>query len=394
MFNESWFWMAVLVFLAGLVLRQPALLALGVLLGTVGPVTWFWSRYALHGIEYERTLGETRAFVGEKVPVTFSLTNRKWLPLAWVRVHDNVPETLIATDVELEESDRTGQNLLTHITSLGWYERINWHHTFRCTRRGFYFFGPASLKASDYFGLFETLRDVPVENRLIVYPEVERLEELGLPAKDPFGVRAADTPIFEDPTRTVGIRDYHPEDPLRRVHWKATARTQELMVRIWEPSEVRQALIVVNVATFERYWEGIDRELLERVISVAASSAMHVWEAKHMVGIMANAAVPKSDQTVRVMPGRSPNQMRDILEALAAVTGFALMPVSRLLAHESPRIPWGATVVVVTAVVSEALLVTLLDLRRVGRRVALVSLDTEWSGDERLEGIVVHHVTP
>lgn len=394
MFNEAWFWLAVLVLIAGLALGDPALLALSALLATAGPVTWLWSRFALYGVEYERTLGEVRAFVDEEVPVTFSLTNRKWLPLAWVQLHDSIPDTLAPTDVELEESGLPSKRLLNHITALGWYERINWQHSFRCKQRGFYFFGPATLKASDFFGLFETQVDIPTETRLIVYPKIEEMEELGLPAKDPFGVNKADTPIFEDPTRTIGVHDYFPEDPLKRVHWKATARMQELKVRVWEPSEAQQVMIVVNVATFAKYWEGIDPKRLERIISVAASTAMHVWENKHVVGIIANAAVPRSDQTVRVMPGRSPNQMRDILEALAAVTGFALMPVSRLLQHESTRIPWGATVVVVTAVVTEDLLVTLMDLRRVGRRVALVSLDTDWESDERLEGIVVHHVAP
>src|SRR5690606_18410643 len=104
-----------------------------------------------------------------------------------------------------------------------------------------------------------------------------------------------------------------------------------------------------------RYWEGVDRELLEQTISVAASIASHSAEEKLIVGLLANAAVPQSDQPVRVMPSRSPFQMRAILEALAAVTSFPTLPIERLASSASSRLPWGATMVVVSAVVGEPL---------------------------------------
>lgn len=44
---------------------------------------------------------------------------------------------------------------------------------------------------------------------------------------------------------------------------------------------------------------------------------------------------------------------------------------------ESPRLPWGATLAVVTTVVTEDLLATLVRLRDVGRRLVLVALEDE-----------------
>ena len=63
-----------------------------------------------------------------------------------------------------------------------------------------------------------------------------------------------------------------------------------------------------------------------------------------------------------------------ILELLAAVTAFAAQPIEELLLHESPRLPWGSTLLVVTAIAHEALLAALLDLQRAGRRVVLFTL--------------------
>jgi hypothetical protein len=57
------------------------------------------------------------------------------------------------------------------------------------------------------------------------FRESIHLDALGLPTREPFGrpgkVRQS---LFTDPIRTQGIRDYHPRDRFRDVHWKASAR--------------------------------------------------------------------------------------------------------------------------------------------------------------------------
>ena len=68
-------------------------------------------------------------------------------------------------------------------------------------------------------------------------------------------------------------------------------------------------------------------------------------------------------------PGRSPAQLTYVLESLAAITPFALGTLEDLLAQESPRLPWGATLVVVTGTLTPEMVATLRRLRQVGRVV-------------------------
>ena len=68
--------------------------------------------------------------------------------------------------------------------------------------------------------------------------------------------------------RTVGIREWQQADSLNRVHWKATARHQQLLSRVYEPSEDPQMLIFLNVATMARYWQGVLPEMQEFVAYV------------------------------------------------------------------------------------------------------------------------------
>jgi hypothetical protein len=109
------------------------------------------------------------------------------------------------------------------------------------------------------------------------------------------------------------------------------------------------------------------------------------------VGVIANGFLPGSDQPLRLLPGRSPAQLMHILELLAAVTGFATQPIEALLLRESPRLPWGSTLLVVTAIAHDGLLAALLDLQRAGRKVVLFTLAEEPPAGH-LPGITVYHL--
>ncbi|MGB0388325.1 MAG: DUF58 domain-containing protein [Ardenticatenaceae bacterium] len=396
MLKEYWPILAFLLALLGLLFGQPALLLMASLFFTTMLVALLWNHWSLRNMSYTRTFDEERVFVGETVGLTLELVNRKPLPLSWLEVDDRFPENMPPEGRKLRISGIPEVGLLSNIATLSWYQKVRWRYQIPCQQRGYYFFGSVFLRSGDIFGIFESEVVQDERTRLIVYPKVEPLERLGLPAKNPFGGRRTPLPVFEDPTRVVGVRDYHPDDPMRRVHWKATARTQALQVRVWEPTQEPQLMVFLNVATMEKHWLGVKRELLEWTISVAASICQHAFDDKNAIGLIANASIPRSDQPVKVASGRSPHQMRHILEALAAITSYPTSTIQRLLYAESPKMEWGATLVVVTAVVSEALLAQILRLRRAGRQLALVSLDNSFAEEKaelvRAQGIVVHRL--
>jgi hypothetical protein len=120
--------------------------------------------------------------------------------------------------------------------------------------------------------------------------------------------------------------------------------------------------------------------------------ADYAVQREYIVGLVANGAMPHADQPLKVLPGRSPDQLARILEVLAGVTPFATASIDRLLRDESPNLPWGATLVVVTAVLTDELSTMLNRLRAAGRRVVLVGVDQE--SVEPPPGILCHHAPP
>ncbi len=391
MFNETWGALAILLVILGLLLQQESLFALAAFLLAMSPLAWLWNHWSAQRLRYRRSFATSHAFAGETITFNIEIANDKWLPLPWVRIDDRFPEAMSPTERALAASSLPKAGLLVHLASLGSHEQVRWTYHLHCPQRGFYFFGPARLRTGDIFGLFGQDIQAVQTDRLVVYPQIRPLKELGLPAKSPFGDQAVQSFIFDDPSRAIGARDYHPGDPLKRIHWKATASQQRMQVRVFERTRSRQVVVFLNVATFEKHWHGVDPQLLEAVIRVAASLAYHAFTQHRPVGLIANGSLPRSDQPIRVLPGRDPGQMRRLLEALAAVTSFPTSSMAALLALESPRLPWGATLVVVTAVVQDALVATLTGLHNAGRPVVLVSLDENFrKKDPHLDFLTYH----
>jgi uncharacterized protein (DUF58 family) len=392
-FSEAWIALAIMLTLFGLVFRQKDLVLVAVLLLTIVPIAWLWNKLALRGLDYERIFSERRAFPDEILELTLRVSNWKLLPVGWLQIEDQFPLDVPLLNEELLVSQPSSSfGYLATAFSLRWYQRVSRRYRLHCPRRGFYRFGPAHLKAGDLFGLFSQEGWQKKDDWLIVYPKVVPIAELGLLSKEPFGETKARQRIFEDPMRTIGVRDHQPEDSFKHIHWKATARQHRLQTKVYEPTTSFNLIIFLNVATFPKHWQGTDPALLERAISVAASIAHYGTEQRYIVGVIANGSVPHSDQPIKVLPSRDPKQLARILEALAAVTGFATSSIEDLLLAESPKLPWGATLVVVTGIVSEELTTTLLRLRDVGRRLVLVSLAKEPPPSRELEGILSYHL--
>jgi uncharacterized protein (DUF58 family) len=368
---RAWPYGAILLIAVGALGGNKPLLSLGVLLLASLVVARLWARYVLRGLSVERRLSHTRAFFGEEVGVTYLFTNFKPLPVPWLNVEDEIPSALRVTSTEAKAAGKAAKYLPISL-SLRWYERINVHHRLLCTARGEHELSSLTLESGDIFGIFRKYEVREIPQTLIVYPRYVPVERLGIPAREAFGERKSLQQLYTDPLRIKGVREYAWGDSPRHVHWKATARRAELQTKIFEPAATPQLFIFCNQDTFARVWEGIDREALEFTITVAASLANHSLEEGYMTGLQVNSFTDRSDSPVRLLPGRSPYQFTRILESLARIRGWSGQPIEELLGAERRRLPRGATLVVVTAVVTPDLVSVLSRIRRSGHPATLV----------------------
>ncbi len=389
--GSYWLFITVLLFIASLILHQVPLLLVSLLVFLTGSVARLWGRYCLNRVEYQRRLSPNRVFFGEETQLEVEVANRKPLPLSWIQIDDEIPEEVILLRGSSSGSHKATRVLLSNLFSLSWYHKVKRYYPIRCMKRGFFAFGPARIRSGDLFGFSQREMEIQQVDYLTVYPKIVPLEKLGIPSKQPIGDTRSRRHIFQDPLLTMGIRDYHFGDSLKRIHWKATARLGRLQTRVFEPTTTVDMGIFLDVRTTKPPLWGILPQLLELVIVVAASISNHAMAAGYRVGLYINQNRRFSDKPVRIPPSQHADQLMHILEALAQIHPAESMPIAKLVLNEARNLPWGSTLVVISAMPTDALLSTLLKMKRAGRRVALVLV----GGPEPLiskDGLTVHHI--
>lgn len=373
---QSWLNLLVTVFVFGTLLNMPWLVYFSAAVTIVVSVAQLWNKYALYKVSYRRRWKYRRGFPGETTTVRIEVENNKLLPLSWLKVEDPWPKPVAPVETEaLAPSHLPNMFELTNMYSLRWFQKIKRSFTPVFRSRGVYEVGPVRYHTGDLFGMYDTSRQEEHQEYLTVFPELLPLASLHLSTEDPFGDRAAKKQLFDDPNRPIGVRPYHPEDGLRRVHWPATARTGELQTKIYQPVSSQVMLVCMNISTGTNIWDGVDRGLLEYMISLTATLVYNSVQEGYAVGLISNGRMAHSDQPFNVAPGKSKNQLSMLLQALAAVTTYTVSPFEPFLLRSMPKVPLGATLVVVTGIITPALVDTLLMLRKYRAHTTLISLD-------------------
>lgn len=386
-----WLQVLALVFIAGILLGNSWLIYFSAAISILFLLSHQWRKHALDRLKYSRRFHYTRGFPGEATDLRITIENNKLLPVSWLRASDSWPMEVGPDDTNiLAPSHLPNMGFLVNLYSLRWHEKINRSYRLIFRKRGIYEIGPLLLESGDFFGLYEQRQEQEQHEYLVVYPEMAPVERLTLRAEDPFGDRRSPKPLLEDPNRLMSIRPYQPEDSQRRIHWPATARTGALQVKVYEPVSARMMVICLNVTTEVQFWLGYSPAILEQLIKTCTTLAYQGMEDGYAVGLFSNGCLAHADQPFRIQPGRSPRQLSVLLQALAGVTPYVIAPFETFLIRSMAEIPFGATLVVVTAIVPESLQDTLMRLKRYRPYITLISLAVEPPPD--LPGIRILHL--
>lgn len=222
-------------------------------------------------------------------------------------------------------------------------------------RRGLYRVGPLAVEHADPFGMARSVMTVGQSDELVVVPDLVELPQGSLTVADGEGssllVHRRVTGNDDDLT----TREYRRGDAMRRVHWRASARHGELMVRQEEQRSHPEARILVD--TTVTGYADVDRpvhddpgvpteqsESFEWVVRMLASLGVHLTEAGFDLTVAETAPSQVEPIGPRADGGRRDD---DFLRSLAGI---------RLVhrhAGARPPVPEGAQTGSVFALLSE-----------------------------------------
>lgn len=183
---------------------------------------------------YQRLEGKT--FVSNHaIPYYFTLQNEDWFAFASVRVHFHSDFSSVLDLKDGEEYELLPGDEITRDTTL------------ICRYRGTYLVGIKSVEITDLLRLFRIHYRNPEPLEVTIYPQTVSLTELRsinlsriLSREYPSGRSVPD----------LNVRDYLPGDDRRRIHWKATARSQHLMTRLETGEEQQNISIILSTCRY------------------------------------------------------------------------------------------------------------------------------------------------
>jgi uncharacterized protein (DUF58 family) len=376
---SGWILLGVGLLIAGAALGAPGLLLIGGLTLLSRFLTSLWSRYGLDSITYERRLGTERAVWGDEVPLDVEVWNRKLLPVPLLVADDHVTDSLRVIGRSLGPSERPGQGTLQNAWSLLWFERVVRHLVVDARRRGTFSFGPVRLTVSDLFerGTNSEQRELPAQ--LIVRPRsvpVRTTED----ARAPLGATHSRGSLFSDPARFAGVRAYQPGDPMRRIHWRASARVGTPVSRRYEPVNERHVLLAIDLQTVPGpYWLMLfDDDQVEALCVAAASLARRLLRDGVACGLLLGTQLTGGRRWAYVPPSTTPGQLGVVEDVLVRVQPILSLPFERLLPVIPRRLAPGGSVVTLGARDPQPYLDAARRLSRSGYAVTHLSF-----GDER-----------
>lgn len=418
----KWFVAVILVLVVALLLKLSLLTyAMYTLLGVM-LVSRYLTRKWATALTAKRDCDKLAGEVGDTISVMLTIENQGKLPIPWVLLEDLLPlEALRHDPPRLAVTGRRVQ--LTMLRPGGKKSLL---YQLLCNRRGYYQLGPLVMETGDLFGLHRRYRVASEPQFLMVLPKIVPLAGYDVSSKRPIGEVRMTYRLFEDPTRIAGVRRYEAGDPLNRVNWRATARTGLLHSKIYEPSTVAGATILMDFHTAS-YAKKDEPYRSELAVTTAASIAHAVYLMGQQVGLVTNgrdaadrirlegwagdmrtraatqkaaAMLEKSDrlQPLVVPTRRGPEQLMQILETLARVELTDGLWLSQLLAETTGRMPRDATVIAILGRVDLETAIALGELRRQGFAItAILNIYEEYdfaqaSGPLLAQGIETRHL--
>lgn len=424
-------WLLILVGLLGLALAlQAGLVAFAgyVALGSYLLSRWLARRW-IEDVAAKRRCSSEPIEIGGTVEVELQLQHQGHWPILWLLVEDLLPEEYLRQRPPAVQVK--GSRLQVVSLWPGQQRRLRYRVTFQ--RRGYYPLGPTLLESGDVFGLHRRFRIVGQPTYILVLPQMLPVQRYDFISKRPIGETRLHHRLFEDPTRTAGVREYQRGDPLSRVHWKATARTGVLHCRVYEPTSLAGATLLIDFYRND-YPTRSEPHRSELTITTAASFAYALSLLKQRLGLVSNGrdaaarireesgllhSESTEDETVeqdrdslhdrfaivegesRLQPvivetRRGVDQLIRVRETLARLELNDGLTFADMISVVAPHLPREATVIAIVPQVTVASAVALGRLRRLGFAVSVLLVMPEelhvWEAVGRLASEGVHDV--
>ena len=269
------------------------LVLIGILIAVVLVEIVYYRKHALDNLRLKVDFSKNVADCGEDIELIEVVENKKRLPLPFIILKFATPLELKFYDtLKTPTSDFTyREDMLTMKPFSKHTRRIK----VKCSKRGYYVFPRVGITTSDMF-LFERFtKDFDNAANLMVLPKVLKTSITEILMSVTLSELQCRRTLVTDPFSLAGIREYGPNDPMKSINWKASARVGELMVNQNASTCAQKVNIFLNL---EAYNLKGSTQLLEPAISLAYTYLLELAKLNIPASLITNGRDILSDLPV------------------------------------------------------------------------------------------------
>jgi uncharacterized protein (DUF58 family) len=379
-------------------------------------VSRYLSKHWVEAITVDRQPHRSEIQVGESIAVGLQIRNNSgyWIP--WIILEDRLPRAALHSPPKA--LDLVGKPIRLQSFPAGRISLMT--YTLQSKRRGYYQVGPTVLETGDLLGLHRSYRVVGQADYVSVLPRIVPMEGLEIASRRPMGEMRIEDRGMEDPTRLAGIRQYQAGDPIQRVHWKATARTGVLHTRVFQPTCLQGAMMLIDLhqSSNPQRHEPMRSDL---AMTAAASLAHLLFRMGQPFGLISNgrdaadrARPPSARETVSdareatrnidmqtqserlrpvVLPAhRGPEHFAESHRMLARLERTDGLTLPQLIVETQSRLPRMLSILAIVQEVDDAAALSLSLLRRRGYAVTVLVNQAEEEYLDTAARLAAHHL--
>ncbi|RWZ54930.1 DUF58 domain-containing protein [Halobacillus fulvus] len=346
--------LAILTGLTGFVINEWILFLPTALFLTMIVVGKWYDRYGGRQLEFVNHKQTIRAFPGDEAEVRLQLKNGSLIPILngelsfktdtvitsqQTRVREQRKEYVHSLPLSLVSKGMTGVTMPIVAKRRGVTKLSALHYRFPHLVR----FAPVTLNFQP-----------AVQTEVIVYPEQKPIYGVEEVFQMSIGDQTSSVSRFENALMPIGTRDYVSSDPFHKVHWKASAKTQQLQTKVLEKQVDMSWMILVNVTERTKLGNRHVSNHLEDLLSYASFLAYYASKRDYSYELALNMRRPHDTPYYYQPEGNGTAHLKHSLELLARIRSDHLtLPMEEFMYRVNHHLYKRKTVVILGEIPEE-----------------------------------------
>ncbi|ETP69471.1 hypothetical protein G159_07240 [Planococcus glaciei CHR43] len=200
--------------------------------------------YPLSDIELSRDIHTAQVRKGSSFSATIHMRRKHRFPLLYTVLTEKTHSPAL-------KKQTAGMHQKMFVP--GFRKSYSWTYEIEHMPRGEHVLEGVQIEIADFFGWVRKSRLVPLQQKVLVYPNTVDIVYRPMESKYDHGSMAAPFTLVKDTTMATGIRDYHPGDRVSWIHWKSFARTQTMRTKEFEDRQSQDLFLMDDRRPSEKF---------------------------------------------------------------------------------------------------------------------------------------------